>query len=169
MAIRQPPPADQIRTRKQLRKLIKEWTLIVPRTEMAGIWRDKGSNFGWQMPVPQFVDREYKALPYQLWAAMFRMDNFDKMAYRSEYRDCDDFAAVAYAHTRRRYMVNGVGMVRDYVGKHMYNCRLDIMYDANGPASARINYFEPQSDKVLVKNDICSRKEYDLTKGSVWW
>ena len=110
----------------------------------------------------QFLDRQYQALPIEIWSEILEWSDVDRAAYVAEKRDCDNFAIALVGQITLRLGVNGIGIVLDYVGKHAY-CML-LVHD-EGQLSGKL--IEPQSDKIAQVGDRLGRNEAYTGKGTV--
>ncbi len=104
---------------------------------------------------PQFLDRNYTALPMEKWQEILEYSDVDRVQYVSELRDCDNFAIALAGQVALRFGVNGIGIVVDFSGRHAYNCLLVSTSDGG----LEIKVVEPQSDGMPKVGDRLSGHE----------
>lgn len=103
----------------------------------------------------QFYDREFKALPGQVWDLYLKWSKIDEVKYVPESVDCDLFACALTAEAGLRMGVNGCAMVFDLSGGHCYSALL--VKEPGQDLQVRI--VEPQSDGTVVLGSTLSTTE----------
>lgn len=87
------------------------------------------------------MDGKYRLTDQKGVAAILAWDLTDKIAYESEYFDCDKFARIIWARFVEHWRLNQVGFVVDYSSAHAYN--LAVFPDGS------MWSIEPQNDGVI--------------------
>ena len=91
------------------------------------------------------VDREYWVIPESTWQDILAWSKVDKIKYRRERQDCDDFADILQGEVKRKFQLNSIGEVLDFSGEHAYAA---IVID--GEDGLSVVGVEPQNDKIRV-------------------
>ena len=126
---------------KDLRKTVRKAKRTVSSTDIEKIHAASGlSNL-------QFVplDTSYVALPAEIWELFLEYSGVDRIKYKSDTMDCDDFAQILCGECKRKLHVNGIGLVVDFSGGHAYNALL--AYEGSELSLLTI---EPQNDKIII-------------------
>ena len=112
------------------------------------------------------LDEDYVALPRETWEKVLEWSGVNEYKYKTDTRDCDNFAAALHGLIPLRLKVNTVGYVVDWSGGHAYNA-VAVMEEA-GPLTIRA--VEPQTDGFVAVGDQASAHEaYAAEKGFVLW
>lgn len=126
---------------KDVRKEVKKTEREVGAAQMQ-------KAFGWSKLRNlqlMLVDQAYWTVPEETWDLILRYSKVDKIKYRPDRQDCDDFAHILNGEVCRKLQLNTVGEVLDFSGGHAYCC---IVIDRN-PALEIVGV-EPQSDRMRV-------------------
>ena len=91
------------------------------------------------------VDRDYWVIPEQSWFDILNWSVVDRIKYRAERQDCDDFAKILWGEVARKFQLNSIGLVLDFSGGHAYSA---VVIDDNGRLA--VAAVEPQSDRTGV-------------------
>ena len=91
------------------------------------------------------LDTSYVALPVETWELFLQYSGVDRIQYKSDTMDCDDFAQILCGECKRKLHVNGIGLVVDFSGRHAYNALL--AYEGSELSLLTI---EPQNDKIII-------------------
>ena len=91
------------------------------------------------------VDREYWVIPESTWQDILAWSKVDRIKYRPERQDCDDFADILKGEVKRKFQINSIGEVLDFSGAHAYAA---IVID-HGKALSVVGV-EPQNDYIRV-------------------
>lgn len=94
------------------------------------------------------LDREYWVLPKETWELILKYSKLDRIPYRPERQDCDDFAINLKSEVSRKLQLNSVGMVIDFSGGHAYTALAIDDYPNAGDLS--VVGVEPQTDRLHV-------------------
>ena len=112
------------------------------------------------------LDNEYVVLTRAAWEKVLAWSGVNDYKYKSDTRDCDNFAAALHGTIPLRLGVNTVGYVVDWSGGHAYNA-VAVM-EEGGPLT--IAAVEPQTDGFVAVGDQASAHEaYTATNGFVLW
>jgi len=126
---------------KDLRKSVRKAKRTVSHADVVQVHTASGlSNL-------QFVplDTSYVALPAEIWELFLEYSGVDRIKYKSDTMDCDDFAQILCGECKRKLHVNGIGLVVDFSGGHAYNALL--AYEGSELSLLTI---EPQNDKIII-------------------
>lgn len=126
---------------KDLRKSVRKVKRTVRHADIVPVHAASGlSNL-------QFVplDTSYVALPADTWELFLEYSGVDRIKYKSDTMDCDDFAQILCGECKRKLRVNGIGLVVDFSGGHAYNALL--AYEGSELSLLTI---EPQNDKIII-------------------
>lgn len=126
---------------KDLRKSVRKVKRTVCHADIVPVHAASGlSNL-------QFVplDTAYVALPADTWELFLEYSGVDRIKYKSDTMDCDDFAQILCGECKRKLRVNGIGLVVDFSGGHAYNALL--AYEGSELSLLTI---EPQNDKIII-------------------
>ena len=126
---------------KDLRKSVRKVKRTVRHADIVPVHAASGlSNL-------QFVplDTAYVALPADTWELFLEYSGVDRIKYKSDTMDCDDFAQILCGECKRKLRVNGIGLVVDFSGGHAYNALL--AYEGSELSLLTI---EPQNDKIII-------------------
>ena len=91
------------------------------------------------------VDGNYFVLPAATLELILERSSLDELVWTPDRFDCDDFAICLKAEFARQFMINSVGIVYDWSGKHAYSAA--VIYNAKRQLELRT--IEPQSDKTV--------------------
>lgn len=91
------------------------------------------------------LDTSYVALPIETWELFLQYSGVDRIQYKSDTMDCDDFAQILCGECKRKLRVNGIGLVVDFSGGHAYNALL-----AYQGSELSLVTIEPQNDKIII-------------------
>ena len=91
------------------------------------------------------LDTAYVALPPETWELFLEYSGVDRIRYKSDTMDCDDFAQILAGECKRKLRVNGIGLVVDFSGGHAYNALL-----AHEGSELSLLTIEPQNDKIII-------------------
>lgn len=129
---------------KDVRRAVRKHKHIVSADEALDCFRRSDINHLWWNPL----DSQYIALPRDTWRMFLDYSGVDRIHYKSETLDCDDFAVILAGECKRKLQVNGIGIVADFSGGHAYNCLLEY---ENG--NLNLIKIEPQSDQLVVGHE----------------
>ena len=126
---------------KDLRKFVRKAKRTVSSTDVERVHAKS------ELRTLQFVplDTSYVALPADVWDLFLQYSGVDRIQYKSDTMDCDDFAQILAGECKRKLHVNGIGLVVDFSGKHAYNALL--AYEGSELSLLTI---EPQNDKIII-------------------
>ena len=91
------------------------------------------------------VDRDYWVVPEPTWFDILNWSQVDRIKYRADRQDCDDFAKILNGEVARKFQLNSIGLVLDFSGGHAYSA---VVVDDNG--RLEVAAVEPQSDRTHV-------------------
>lgn len=91
------------------------------------------------------VDRDYWVVPELTWFDILNWSQVDRIKYRAERQDCDDFAKILNGEVVRKFQLNSIGTVLDFSGAHAY---VAVVLDDNG--RLEVAAVEPQTDRTHV-------------------
>ena len=131
-----------------LRRNIERFGATVDADAVLRAWR---ASIGRALNVTLF-DRRYRTVTEPVWRDALQYSGVDEARYRSERRDCDDFAFWLKGQLAGKLALNGIGLVADYGWGHAYNALL-----VNEGPETRIVFCEPQTDAVIVPTDMHAR------------
>ncbi len=129
---------------KDLRKSVRKTKRTVSYAAVARVHEE--SELGPLQLVP--LDTAYVALPTETWELFLEYSGVDRIRYKSDTMDCDDFAQILAGECKRKLHVNGIGLVVDFSGGHAYNALL--AYEGSKLALLTI---EPQNDKIIINRN----------------
>ena len=116
---------------------------------------------------PTILDTKFKTTDLATWKLILERSRIDEYRYRSNIKDCDNFAAALFGTIPLEYGVNGIGFVLDYSGRHAYNA---LLYFDDDPKDLEIALVEPQSDEFVATGDrLSSHEAYKAQRGEVIW
>ena len=126
---------------KDVRKFVRKTKQTVSHTAVAQAHDASG------LRTLQFVplDTSYVALPAETWELFLQYSGVDRIQYKSDTMDCDDFAQILAGECKRKLRVNGIGLVVDFSGGHAYNALL-----AYKGSELSLLTIEPQNDKIII-------------------
>lgn len=96
-----------------------------------------------------FLDKRYWALSQADWDLVLRENEVDRLKWRTDRFDCDDFSVALRGWVAREHRINGVALVLDNSSGHMYVACLVRRSDD----SLQVRCLEPQSDKWIDAPD----------------
>ena len=132
-----------LRSRK-IKKSIAKKEQVVTSTQLREIWKNSaGRNL-----QAIIVDKNYYAIPWELWCDVIEHTKIDAGQYRTDRYDCDDFAIVLKGVVSRKFALNSAGIVFDYSGGHAYTALLVANDDET--KSPFIVFIEPQTDGLIT-------------------
>ena len=103
------------------------------------------------------LDSEYRALSDENWQQVMNAADTSKKQYLPNYFDCDKFAFLFHSEVNA-LLVNGVGLVLDFSGKHAFNVAI---VSGDKPT---FKFIEPQTDGWIQAN---SKPCYSMNSGLV--
>ena len=133
---------------------IEEQHKVFAVKDVEKLWHDLG--VGMRILL---IDRDYIALPVELWYDITVENDVDTEIYVPERFDCDDFAFAFKGEMSRQWEVNGVGIVMSFSAGHAFVALLTV----ERTGGLGIRFMEPQTDGWVDTTE----PSYDLDQGLV--
>lgn len=129
---------------KDVRRAVRQTKKMFSAQDALQVFRHSDIGHLWWNPL----DGRYVALPIETWEMFLKYSGVDRLHYKSETLDCDDFAVILAGECKRKTQVNGIGIVVDFSGGHAYNMLL-----AYKGSKLFIITIEPQDDVLVLKHE----------------
>lgn len=104
-------------------------------------------------------DREYYVCSETLVREIIEESGIDKLKYKKERRDCEDFALYLKNDFSRHYLLNSCAIVFAWSGGHAFSA---VLVHSNG--RLEIRFIEPQTDGDILK----SEGQNNMSNGMIW-